>query len=157
MAVRRYGARVVMLDRDDRILLFRLRNPRSGNTWWATPGGGVERGERSSDAARRELREETSVDAEGMVGPIWVDEHWFRSGRDLIHQQDRYFLLHVEAPHIDVSGLDEMEAGTMVEHRWWSVEELESTDQMVYPRGLGVLVGELIRHGPPEKAIKLGR
>ena len=35
MAIRRFGARVVVLDRDDRVLLFRLENPRSGNT--ATP------------------------------------------------------------------------------------------------------------------------
>jgi len=157
MAVRRFGARVVMLDRDDRVLLFRLVNPKTGNTWWATPGGGVEKGERSAEAARRELREETSVEADGLTGPIWVDEHWFRAGPDLVHQQDRYFMLRVDAPEIDVGGLDRFEQDIMVEHRWWSIPELEVTDAMVYPRGLAGLLEELLRHGPPERPRKLGR
>ena len=157
MALRRFGARVVMLDRDNRVLLFRLVNPRSGNTWWATPGGAVEKGESSEAAARRELREETSVDAEGLVGPIWIDEHWFRSETDLIHQQDRYFLLRVESPDIDASGLDRYETDMMVEHRWWSIPDLRATDEMVYPRGLGELLDDLLRLGPPERAVKLKR
>jgi ADP-ribose pyrophosphatase YjhB (NUDIX family) len=157
MAVRRFGARVVMLDPQDRELLFRLVNPRSGNTWWATPGGGVEKGERSAEAARRELKEETSVDAEGLVGPIWIDEHWFRSGKDLIHQQDRYFLVRVEKPEIDVSGLDAIETDMMVEHRWWTLDDLEGTDSAVYPRGLAGHLRDLLRHGPPERPLKLAR
>src|SRR5207302_11079130 len=99
-------------------------------TWCSTPGGGVEKGEKSAEAARRELREETSVDAEGMTGPIWLDEHWFRSGEDLVHQQDRYFLVRVDAPSIDISGLDKMEQDIMVEHRWWSVGDLAETSDM---------------------------
>ena len=147
-----------MLDPENHILLFRLVNPKTGNTWWATPGGGVEKGEKSADAARRELREETKVDAQGMVGPIWVDEHWFRAGDDLIHQQDRYFLVHVaKRPKIDVSGLDAIEQDFMVEHRWWSVAELAETDQMVYPRRLDEHLQRLLRLGPPERPVKLPR
>ena len=97
------------------------------------------------------------MDADTLVGPIWIDEHWFRAGPDLVHQQDRYFLLHVEAPVIDVSGLDHFETDSMVEHRWWAVDELDTTDQLVYPRGLGALLRELARDGPPEKAHMLKR
>ena len=46
-------------DADGRIALVR-------NEWsdgWILPGGGVERGERPADAARREVREETGLDA----------------------------------------------------------------------------------------------
>jgi len=101
VAVRRFGARVVLLDPADRVLLFRLENPRSGNTWWATPGGGVEAGEKSLDAARRELKEETGIEVDQLVGPIWVDDHWFRTPDDLVHQQDRYFHARVENPKVD--------------------------------------------------------
>ena len=155
MAIQRYGARVLVLDRDDRVLLFRLVNRRSGNTWWATPGGGVEKGEKSIDAARRELFEETAIEAAELTGPVWVDDHWFRSASDLIHQSDRYFLLRVDQPEIDTSGLDAIETETMVEHRWWSIPELEASDQKIYPIGVAGYLQALVDEGPPEKAIEL--
>lgn len=155
MATRRFGARVLVLDRDQRILLFRLINRRSGNTWWATPGGGVEKGEKSVDAARRELLEETAIEAAELVGPVWVDDHWFRGASDLVHQSDRYFLLRVDQPEVDTQGLDAIETDTMVEHRWWSVPELEASGEKIYPVGLGGHLRNLIAAGPPEKAIAL--
>jgi 8-oxo-dGTP pyrophosphatase MutT (NUDIX family) len=155
LATRRYGARVLVLDRDQRVLLFRLVNPGSGNTWWATPGGGVENGEKSIDAARRELFEETAIEAADLAGPVWVDDHWFRSASDLIHQSDRYFLLRVDQPEIDTRGLDAIETETMVEHRWWSIPELQASDQKIYPAGLAGYLQVLIAEGPPQKAIAL--
>ncbi len=155
MAVRRFGARVVLLDTADRVLLFRLENPRSGNTWWATPGGGVEPGEKSLDAARRELKEETGVEVDQLVGPIWVDDHWFRTPDDLVHQQDRYFHARIENPKVDVSGQDEIESDLMVEHRWWSLTALEETSDRVYPAGLAGHLRLLLKAGPPEKPLQL--
>jgi 8-oxo-dGTP pyrophosphatase MutT (NUDIX family) len=156
VAVRRFGARVVLLDPADRVLLFRLENRRSGNTWWATPGGGVEPGEKSLDAARRELKEETGVEVQEMFGPIWIDDHWFRTPQELIHQQDRYFHARVESPQVDVSGLDQFESDLMVEHRWWSLDDLDETTEKVYPAALAGHLRELLREGPPEKPLQLG-
>lgn len=57
--------------RDDEVLLIRRgRPPRQGE--WSLPGGRIEPGERAVDAALRELREETGVEAEvlGLVDVI---------------------------------------------------------------------------------------
>jgi 8-oxo-dGTP pyrophosphatase MutT (NUDIX family) len=148
---------VVLLDPTDRVLLFRLENPRSGNTWWATPGGGVEKGEKSLDAARRELREETGIEVEELLGPIWIDDHWFRTSEDLIHQQDRYFHARVQNLRVDVGGQDELESELMVEHRWWTLPDLEETAEKIYPLGLGGLVRDLLKTGLPEKPLQLSR
>jgi 8-oxo-dGTP pyrophosphatase MutT (NUDIX family) len=155
LATRRYGARVLVVDADNRVLLFRLVNPRSGNTWWATPGGGLEQGEKSIEAARRELREETGIDGEALLGPIWVDDHWFRTADDLVHQSDRYFLLRVDKPEVDVGGLDHFESEMMVEHRWWRLKDLEETADRVFPIGLTGYTRQLLDEGPPQKPLQL--
>lgn len=57
---------VVVVDDQGRILLIR----RTDNENWAVPGGGMDLGESISDAAIREVKEETGIDIEvtGVVG-----------------------------------------------------------------------------------------
>lgn len=52
---------VVCLKGDQVLLIRRGKPPRMGE--WSLPGGRIEPGERAVDAALRELREETGVDA----------------------------------------------------------------------------------------------
>jgi ADP-ribose pyrophosphatase YjhB (NUDIX family) len=51
----------VIIELAEGIVLIQRRNPPHG---WAIPGGFVDDGERVEDAARREMREETSLDVE---------------------------------------------------------------------------------------------
>ncbi|KQW79787.1 NUDIX hydrolase [Brevundimonas sp. Root1279] len=53
---------VVCLRGDEVLLIRRGQPPRQGE--WSLPGGRIEPGERAIDAALRELREETAVEAE---------------------------------------------------------------------------------------------
>src|SRR4051794_14455314 len=57
----RPAARALVVDADDRVLLVQFVNDATGDTWWATPGGGVEAGEQDEAALRRELREEIGL------------------------------------------------------------------------------------------------
>jgi ADP-ribose pyrophosphatase YjhB (NUDIX family) len=52
-------ARLIVLDARDFILMLRYREYRGNrpSSFWATPGGQLENGERAQDAASRELRE----------------------------------------------------------------------------------------------------
>ena len=63
------GAGVVCLRGDDVLLIKRGKAPLKGA--WSLPGGRIEHGERAADAAMRELKEETGVEAE-LIGLIDV-------------------------------------------------------------------------------------
>jgi len=59
---RRDSARVILLDGDGRVLLFRVVGPRDDKPpLWITPGGGVAPGEELVVAAARELEEGTGL------------------------------------------------------------------------------------------------
>ena len=47
------------------------------------------------------------------------------------------------------------EAG-MVEFRWWTLPELEATDEEMWPHSLPRLVRDLIESGPPPEPIDAG-
>ncbi len=73
---------VVCLRGDSVLLIRRGKPPRQGE--WSLPGGRIEPGERAMDAALRELREETGVEAE-ITGLIDVVDGLFpEAGRHYV-------------------------------------------------------------------------
>ena len=58
LRLRRAG-RVIVLDPEDRVLLFRYDEGPPNGRHWCTPGGGLDDGEDYPAGARRELAEET--------------------------------------------------------------------------------------------------
>lgn len=68
----RLAGRVIVLDPDDRILLFRYDDPPPNGRHWGTPGGGLDDGETYTAAARRELAE-LDTTAEAIVPPGLAD------------------------------------------------------------------------------------
>ena len=139
----RHAGRVIALDPDDRVLLFRYDDPPPYGVHWATPGGGLEPGEDYRAGATRELREETGWD-DVSVGEELAEVGGWRS---ILHvdkpfrQYERYFLARVQVRQRPVADVDGMHASDGIgAFRWWSLTELEATEDVVYPIGLaGVL------------------
>ena len=59
---------------------------------WGFPKGHVEPGERESEAAVREVREETGLDGLDLLGPVRAIDWFFRFRGKLIHKTCHFFL-----------------------------------------------------------------
>jgi G:T/U-mismatch repair DNA glycosylase/8-oxo-dGTP pyrophosphatase MutT (NUDIX family) len=151
--VERSAVRALILDHGDRVLLVEFRDEQ-GQTWWATPGGGIASGESVEDALRRELGEEIGL-TEFTLGPeIWRREHTFAWGGRILRQRERIFLIRVEA-HEPAPTLDLVAEGVH-DVRWWSLDELDAAVTVPVPLRLTELVRELLANGPPPKPIDAG-
>jgi 8-oxo-dGTP pyrophosphatase MutT (NUDIX family) len=137
----RHVARAVLLDQAGRVLLLRVRHP-DGRPFWALPGGAVEGAESHAEAAMRELREELDI-ARVEPGPcVWTRDHRFPvDGRD-VRWVERHLLVHIDDP-----------VTLPANARWWSAEELASSNAQLRPVELPDLVAGLLRDGPPATPI----
>jgi 8-oxo-dGTP pyrophosphatase MutT (NUDIX family) len=152
-AIERPGSRVVVLDDLDRVLLFRYEE--ADESFWVTPGGGLEPGETHEQAAARELHEEVGVLDVSLERLNWTRKPivWTASwNAETYRSREEYFMARVPSGvRISPTRLDEWEIAA--ETRWWSVDELEQAQAAgvtIWPERLPALLRSLLEHGPPE-------
>jgi 8-oxo-dGTP pyrophosphatase MutT (NUDIX family) len=140
---KRRSARIIALDSANRLLLFKYRR-KTGAPFWATPGGGLEAGESFEQAAAREAAEELGV------GPVelkllWTGTAKFHWDDRLIQQEEGFFSLRlsVYSPTERVRELQERE--NILEARWWTLEELELSKELIFPEGLSAKLALFIK------------
>jgi G:T/U-mismatch repair DNA glycosylase/ADP-ribose pyrophosphatase YjhB (NUDIX family) len=130
--VPREAVRALVLDADGRALLVQFRRPVGDETWWGTPGGGIDPGESHDTALRRELREEIGLhDFE--LGPL-LYEHVgeFSWGEALYRQRNTMYLVRV--PEHRPEATIDLEPEGIADVRWWTADELAaSTEQFAPP------------------------
>lgn len=130
----------------ERILLFRGWDPADPSVlYWFTPGGGLDPGEDPAAGAARELAEETGLRLapSAMGEPVHHEVTEFSFNGVGYRQEQDFYLVRVDEWTVDTSGFDEWENDTIDHHHWWSVGELERTEEIYYPRDLLQLLKRL--------------
>jgi len=136
---RRSASRVVVIDGDNRILLFCDTDPGYPEQhWWVTPGGGIDPGETEAQAAVRELAEETGlvIEESALIGPIARRRVQHGYSDQVLDQDETFYAVRVERFTVDISSFTEEEKITMIDNRWWSRDELAGTDEWIWPAQL---------------------
>lgn len=141
--------RVFVLDSQERVLLVKSDYKKTGpeNVFWIVPGGMIEKGEFSRDAAIREVKEETGLDI-SVKKLLWVEESRNSNGEvNFIH----YFWGEIIGGQTITGSDPELDADNQVilDVQFKSKEEIKSLP-VVYPEVLLDEFWEVIRTASTE-------
>ncbi len=151
----RNAVRVLLMDAEDRLLLFRYVAD-DGERFWCPTGGGIDPGEGPEQAARREVEEET-----GWSGPLELVEVWHRRhvavfGGQLVDHRERWFLARVPVFGVHTRGFTELERQTISEWRWWTIADMHTAPERLVPEDLAARLDQLLGSGPPPRPFQIG-
>src|SRR5258708_5993495 len=144
--IARRAGRVLVIDAGGRVLLLHGFDPaKPDEPYWFTIGGGAPPGESLPAAAARALRGETALrpQADELGEPVWHEVTDFSFDGTSYRQEQDFFQLRIGSAVVLTDGLDDEEAAVIDGHRWWTVDELESSTEPFYPRELPRLLRDL--------------
>jgi 8-oxo-dGTP pyrophosphatase MutT (NUDIX family) len=135
---------VILLNSRDEVLLLRGSDPHlpEAGTWWLTPGGGCNDGETLAQTARRELFEETGARVDDLGSVIFSRSAAFDFNGNHYEQDEWYFIGRIDNLEPSFAGFETHEIASIDAWRWWTRDELRTTNETVYPAELVQLLDD---------------
>lgn len=157
----RPSARLILLDPQDRLFLFKVHQPSVydpvdpfRDPFWIMIGGLVDPGEAFAQTAVREAQEETGIVVDD-VRWVWSRTREMQWREKRVLHREQFFLGRTKTTAVDTSGLDEREKSWTLDHRWWSADEIAASKERFEPVDLAARLKALLRDGPPAQPITL--
>ena len=122
-------AGVILTNRDGEILLLHRATPK--RTQWEIPGGKIEEGEEAAEAAAREALEELGTDVE--ILQELGSESFQEDGHSILYT---WFLGTTRGKEPGIGEPDKYD-----EVRYWSMEELTKTTEVISPNTRNFVTG----------------
>ena len=161
MDIRR-TARLILLNSKDEILLMNIKSkdvadPNSPieKPFWVTIGGKIENDETLMEAAEREAIEETGFKDVSISSPVWhgsVVLNWKGIDTEL---QETFVLARTESDKVIRDGLTSEEQEVVQKYKWWSIDELKTTDDVVIPKNLAEYLSDIVNGNIPHAPIEI--
>lgn len=140
----RRTARILVLDDDDRLLLFlthwdnRIAPPR-----WLTPGGGIDAGETEHEAAVRELFEETGQRVDDLGEPVWRQTTALPPGHTFAETDATYYLWRTAGFTPIDTHWTPSEHDDVLENRWFTPKALAKSTENFDPEDVRHILAAL--------------
>lgn len=138
----RPAARLIVLDPEDRLLMFRFA-PEDRAPFWCTAGGAVDPGESYAQAARRELMEETGFDIDPGPEVMRRQVQFVTLEGVPVDADERYFVVRAATTEIATHGHTELERRVMQEWRWFTRDELVGWPEKIFPEDIVEMLDRL--------------
>lgn len=151
----RATVKLLLVDRDERLLLLRSTDASTGATQWYPVGGGVEDGESLVEAARREAHEETGLGEPFDGAHVWTRDHTYHYDGRSVEVHEDWLLVTVEHFEPVPTSLSDYEERSLSGACWWWPDELVTTAETVFPPDLGLRLAALLAEGPPATPIDI--
>jgi hypothetical protein len=84
------------------------------------------------------------VSPDDLVGPVHNEHAEFWLDGSYYVQDNAFFVARVADHDVVITGFTELEATFVLDHRWWTVDELRRTSDTVYPECLADLLAGLV-------------
>ena len=154
---RRASVRALLISPENRLLLAKYRDERLDGTkeFWATAGGGIEDGESIAAAAAREILEETGIVPVELGPVVWYGEAAAAMQNEAILFQDHYIVARCRDETLKTDGWNELERKVIREMRWWTLDEIAASKEIIFPVGLATLLVDILAGNYPAEVLNI--
>lgn len=160
----RNAVRVLLLNDKNQLLLMCVEGfdistveGKHNKRFWCTIGGKIEEGESIQEAAIREIYEETGIgQADIQLGPVvWQGDVDLMLKGILTCLQEIFIVARTYQQTVSCNNLTEDEQKVVKELCWFTLEQLEQSDEVIFPILLPQYLPDILLEKYPQNPLKI--